>query len=415
MGKYLLLGIVSIISMLLSPLATVPYAEATFSGCVDYTMDFKEFSHGDLEAQIDTVFSPLGISVTVNAFKGGSGEGFDKPQIFDTSQTNTADSDLESFAALNALNPNYKNVLIIPENNGVYPPAQPDDAARGGEIILDFLWKRNVDDLVFVDADRNSVKSITAFDGAGGIIKTVNIPNMGDGSVQVISVNAIGVKKLVISYVDSGAVGPIELPCYEDLNPGPNPDCSNSTSSAITLSVTSVDMLGDQITGLYTQIDCGGDVFLEGFTNLLASLNSGEVYRICANDYDIFIFSSWNDGSTNRCLVITLTEDTSLFATYDTGRPAPDPNSTNVSLIVKSVDERGNEIEGLWTVITTYGVFLENGFTLKDYTADSGVLHTVCMGDFENFVFIQWESGSTDRCITVTPFGDTSLIGIFQV
>ena len=53
MGKYLLLGIVSIISMLLSPLATVPYAEATFPGCVDYTMDFKEFSHGDLEVQID--------------------------------------------------------------------------------------------------------------------------------------------------------------------------------------------------------------------------------------------------------------------------------------------------------------------------------------------------------------------------
>ena len=302
-------------------------------------------------------------------------------------------------------------MVIIAENNGVFPPAQPDDAVGGGEIILDFLWKRNVGDLVFVDADRNSDKSITAFDGSGGIIKTVNIPNMGDGSVQVISVNANGVKKLVISYVDSGGVGPIELPCYEDSNP----DCNNATAGTVSLSVNSVDKFGSQINGLFTDIDCGGGVFLEGFTQLQTNLNSGVVYRVCAADFGIFFFVSWNDGSTNRCTVIVPTDNTSLIATYDSGRPTPPLNPNQVSLMVKSVDEGGNEIEGLWTVISTYGVFLTNGFTLVDYPADSGVQHTVCVGDFENFLFIQWSDGSTDRCIIVTPATATTLTATYQV
>ncbi len=388
-------------SMLIVPMSSMPNASATMTNCVDITLDFSQFSHGDLEDKINGELAPLGILIVVDAFPGNNGAGFDKPQIFDTSESNTADPDLEVFAALNALDPNYKNVLIIPENNGVYPPAQPDDAAKGGEITFNFLWKRNVDKLVFVDADRENGKTATAYDGSGGIINSVGIPDMGDGSVQEIDVNADGVKKLVISYADSGAIGPIELPCYERNSS----DCEDTNSEAVDLTVNSVDLFGDELTGLYSQVDCGGDSpIITGFTTLEDVLHSGNMYRVCAANFDIFIFSSWlNDGSEYSCILIIPTDDTELTAIYDTGRPAPDPNAQQTSLLVKAIDEdTTDEISGMWVAITTYGIFVGNGFTELDEQVSSGVQYTVCMGEWPGFEFTKWSDGNANICRNVT-------------
>jgi len=294
--------LIAIASMLIVPISSMPNANATMTNCVDMTLDFSQFSHGDLEDKINGELAPLGILIVVDPFTGGgTGEGFAKPQIFDTSQSNTADPDLEVIAALSALNSDYKNVLIIPEINGAYPPAEPDDAADGGEITFHFLWKRNVGKLVFVDADRENGKTITAYDGSGGIITTVGILELGNGSVQEINVDAEGVKKLVISYADSGAIGPIELPCFERTNN----NCEDTSSETVDLTVNSIDLLGDTLTGLFSQVDCGGDSpIITGFTTLEDVLHSGNMYRVCSANFEIFIFSSWlNDGSQNSCII----------------------------------------------------------------------------------------------------------------
>lgn len=399
--------LMAIASMLIVPISSMPNAQATMTNCVDITLDFSQFSHGDMEDKIDGELAPLGILIVVEPFTGNPpGEGFDKPQIFDTSQTNTADPDLEVIAALSALNSDYQNVLIIPENNGVNPPTQPDDAADGGEVIFNFLWKRNVGKLVFVDADRDNGKTITAYDGSGGIIKTVGIPDAGDGSVQEIDVDAEGVKKLVVSYADSGAIGPIELPCFERTNN----NCEDTSSETVGLTVNSIDLLGDTLTGLFSQVDCGGDSpIITGFTTLEDVLHSGNMYRVCSADFEIFVFSSWlNNGSQYSCILIIPTGNTILTAIYDTGRPAPDPNALQVSLVVNAIDEANDEdIPGLWTAITTYGLFVGNGFTELDQLVSSGVLYTVCMGEWPGYLFVDWSDGDTNICKNVS--GGSSL------
>ena len=140
------------------------------------------------------------------------------------------------------------------------------------------------------------------------------------------------------------------------------------------------------------------------------------MYRVCSADFEIFIFSSWlNDGSQNSCILIIPTGNTILTAIYDTGRPAPDPNALQVSLVVNAINEDNDEeIPGLWTAITTYGLFVGNGFTELDQLVSSGVLYTVCMGEWSGYQFVVWGDGDLNICKNVIG-GDPFPDAIYQV
>jgi hypothetical protein len=37
------------------------------------------------------------------------------------------------------------------------------------------------------------------------------------------------------------------------------------------------------------------------------------------------------------------------------------------------------------------------------YTGNAGTQYTVCMSNYQNYVFDHWADGSTDNCKTITP------------
>src|SRR6185436_1963897 len=73
----------------------------------------------------------------------------------------------------------------------------------------------------------NNPGTAKAYDANNSLIKTVSIPNQGDGSVQTVAVNATGVRKLVIDYRDSGGVTDLLLSCD-------NTCCDGSASATVT-------------------------------------------------------------------------------------------------------------------------------------------------------------------------------------
>ena len=80
-------------------------------------------------------------------------------------------------------------------------------------MIFDFFEPVNVNSLVFVDQDINTLPTIKAFDSTGTLLTTIMVPNMGDGSVQTISVNAVNVSRLEIFSITSYAVTQFDIDC----------------------------------------------------------------------------------------------------------------------------------------------------------------------------------------------------------
>jgi hypothetical protein len=95
-----------------------------------------------------------------------------------------------------------------------------------------------------VDIDHGDPRShnATAFDAAGSVIVSVPIPinpfPSGDGNVQTITMNAVGVRRLEITYRDSGGVTDIDLRCNQPTptsTPTPTPSPTPTLARTLTL------------------------------------------------------------------------------------------------------------------------------------------------------------------------------------
>ncbi len=141
--------------------------------------------------------------------------------VFNSDLSGTADPDLEV---------DIGNILIIPhdDNDDNIPdnPSNPNDSPNGGWQIFHFDPPRFINSFVFVDADRNNQLGMdvaTAWDGfdsntndcSGNLLAgPIQIQNAGDGSKQVlVMMNIEKTVCLKVQYMDSGAVGPINLGC----------------------------------------------------------------------------------------------------------------------------------------------------------------------------------------------------------
>ena len=128
-----------------------------------------------------------------------------------TDEKATKDKDLEVRHGL--------HIAIIPENvKDKYPKDglvdKPNDSAKGGIQVYEFDPPRKVNSFVFVDADRKSIiGTATAFDADGNVVKSVDIPKGGDGSIQTIVMDASDTSRLEIEYRDSGGVTNFDLKC----------------------------------------------------------------------------------------------------------------------------------------------------------------------------------------------------------
>ena len=104
-----------------------------------------------------------------------------------------------------------------------------------------------------------------------------------------------------------------------------------------------------------------------------------------------------------------------LAATLDTGIISPPPPPPNtIPLAVQSVDLSGASISGLWTEISSGGSVVNSGYTPLTYTATSGTQYSVCVSDYDIYVFDHWSDGSTNSCKTVTPTQTTTLTAYYM-
>lgn len=92
--------------------------------------------------------------------------------------------------------------------------------------------------------------------------------------------------------------------------PPPDPTTTN------TITVQSVDLAGNPITGLWTEISAGGILVSSGYTTLAFNGASNTQYQACVSNYQNLVFDHWSDGSTNSCKTITPTKSTTLTAYY---------------------------------------------------------------------------------------------------
>lgn len=87
------------------------------------------------------------------------------------------------------------------------------------------------------------------------------------------------------------------------------------------LAVSSVDMSGNPLTGLYTTLSQDGSVVSSGFTTVSFNLNGGQTYQIAVSNYNNIVFDHWqDDGSTSNIRTVTMDAGSlsSLVAVYRT-------------------------------------------------------------------------------------------------
>lgn len=171
------------------------------------------------------------------------------------------------------------------------------------------------------------------------------------------------------------------------------------------LTVDSVNIDGDTVTGLWTVVKEGGATVKTGYTPLEYTGEAGSTYEVSVADYGGYAFDSWVGGSTSRTTQVTLSGDATVTARYSTG-------SEQMTLTVRSVALDGSPITGLWTVISGSGS--ATGFTPLPFTADAGSQYTVTMGEYQNYVFERWDGGSTSKSRTITPDGNTVLTAYYR-
>lgn len=176
------------------------------NGCMSQTSCDINFSDLDNGEEVNTQYTLSG--VTISAVSNNTSSGYNKVIVFDTDLSGTQDPDLEI---------NVGNVLIFPENvndgNNDGLIDNPDDDVYGGTVTLAFSSARDIVSFDFYDKDGGQSGWAKAYDANNNVIASASIPNMGNASIQTITLNAQGATKLVIYYYDSGAFGNFKFNC----------------------------------------------------------------------------------------------------------------------------------------------------------------------------------------------------------
>jgi len=91
---------------------------------------------------------------------------------------------------------------------------------------------------------------------------------------------------------------------------------ATSTGSTVTITVKTVGLSGNTITGLWTTLISGGSTIKSGYTTKTYSVTAGHTYTVTVANYQKDVFDHWSNGNTNSHLVITPTQSVTLTAYY---------------------------------------------------------------------------------------------------
>lgn len=104
--------------------------------------------------------------------------------------------------------------------------------------------------------------------------------------------------------------------------------------------------------------------------------------------------------------------DGAIFRVVPVGEPAEE----TVDLTVRSVDQEGDTITGMFTTIAASdGTVLREGYTPLIFRGDEGSTYTVTVADFGNRDFDHWDNDSENRARTVTLEEDTTITAHYEV
>jgi len=186
------------------------------------TVDFDETTLGvplgfKAGQWVTNELSHLGI--TVSAINQGGGVGANHPDkaiLFDTANPTGDDFDLMTPNPNNPTNNTALGYVFIlaeddydVDNDGLVD--DPDDERGGGEIRFDFDKAVTFDTVLVLDCDANEVDTFFFYDEYGMELGAFPIPDLPDGSVQMIEVGLSGVYAAVIDLGGSGAVAKLRF------------------------------------------------------------------------------------------------------------------------------------------------------------------------------------------------------------
>jgi uncharacterized repeat protein (TIGR01451 family) len=185
------------------------------SVCLPYITFETNGGGADLPAGtvVDNEYASLGMHVTTN-------DPVNHPaMIFDTANPTGGDTDLGTpnqdfggpgvgagggIGEPGANSVALGKVLIVSEDGN---SANPNDYGGGGTIIFQFDFPVYVDAVAILDVDFGETGgSVKAFDAGGGLIASAPIDDLGDNSVQTVTLGAVGVRRLEVKFASSGAV-----------------------------------------------------------------------------------------------------------------------------------------------------------------------------------------------------------------
>jgi len=186
--------------------------------CVPVYATFTDLEHGARETAINNALASSGITVS-----GTGNNGNNEVIIFDADKTGTADPDLEV--------DNGFHLLILPEIGYTdTSPADgfidsPNDAAAGGTITIKMDTPKFLKSFVLVDHENDPNAKARAYSDHAGLnlVKEVTLPITGNGQFTTVNMNAANVKRLDVTYKDSGGITNINLKCEPPNNEGCTP------------------------------------------------------------------------------------------------------------------------------------------------------------------------------------------------
>ena len=99
------------------------------------------------------------------------------------------------------------------------------------------------------------------------------------------------------------------------------------TPTGTNLNVNTYDLSGNEITGLYIEIqDQTGKDLATGYSPASFGVTAGSQYIVYVNNYQNIVFNHWENGSTDPSRPISISQTTTLLAFYSTGsKTAPQP------------------------------------------------------------------------------------------
>lgn len=163
----------------------------------------------------------------------------------------------------------------------------------------------------------------------------------------------------------------------------------------VKLTVDSYSVTKSEIRGLSVTIsDSTGVTKIAEGTPLTHMVNSGTTSFVTAQDYKIYVFDHWENGSKNRTRTITPTEDTGLSAYYSTPTVLLSVNASTIS---------GEPLDRIRVVVAANNAIVKDGFSPLEYTGTTATIYNVTPQDAENYVFDHWENGSTVRSRILVP------------